>query len=153
MQLQQAHLLKHFAKFLALRGFQRLDRRQEAIDAYIEAINLLSGGHWMQRELHDRVVSLYRASGRLDDLVKYCRDQVARSPEQTAVRALLADVLAAAGKPDEGKAALAEAILAHRAENGPFSSVDELVQVKGIGAASLEKMRPHCYVGDGGAEE
>jgi len=49
--------------------------------------------------------------------------------------------------------ALAEAILAHRAENGPFSSVDELVQVKGIGAASLEKMRPHCYVGDGGAED
>ncbi|NLE59101.1 MAG: tetratricopeptide repeat protein, partial [Planctomycetes bacterium] len=91
-------------------SLERLDRRQEAIDAYIEAINLLSGGHWMQRELHDRVVSLYRASGRLDDLVKYCRDQVARSPEQTAVRALLADVLAAAGKPDEGKAALAEAI-------------------------------------------
>ena len=48
---------------------------------------------------------------------------------------------------------LAEAILSHRAENGPFSSVDDLVQVKGIGAASLEKMRPHCYVGEGEAED
>lgn len=35
----------------------------------------------------------------------------------------------------------AQAIIAHRDANGPFASVDELLEVKGIGAATLEKNR------------
>jgi len=35
----------------------------------------------------------------------------------------------------------AKAIVAHRAANGPFTSVDELLEVKGIGAATLDKNR------------
>lgn len=35
----------------------------------------------------------------------------------------------------------AKAIIAHRQEKGPFTSVDELLEVKGIGAATLEKNR------------
>lgn len=35
----------------------------------------------------------------------------------------------------------AKAIIAHRQANGPFTSVDELLEVKGIGAATLEKNR------------
>lgn len=35
----------------------------------------------------------------------------------------------------------AEAIVAYREENGPFKSVDDLLQVKGIGSATLEKNR------------
>ena len=35
----------------------------------------------------------------------------------------------------------AKAIIAHREANGPFTSVDELLEVKGIGAATLEKNR------------
>ena len=36
----------------------------------------------------------------------------------------------------------AEAIVAYRDENGPFKSVDDLVNVKGIGAKTLEHLRP-----------
>lgn len=32
-------------------------------------------------------------------------------------------------------------IIAYRDQNGPFSAVDQLVQVKGIGAKTLEKIR------------
>lgn len=40
----------------------------------------------------------------------------------------------------------AEAILEYRREKGPFSSVDELLQVKGIGEKTLEKLRPHIKI-------
>jgi len=42
---------------------------------------------------------------------------------------------------------MAERIIAHREENGLFSSVEDLVNVKGIGEATLEKLRPLTTVG------
>ncbi len=36
----------------------------------------------------------------------------------------------------------AEAIVAYRGEHGPFKSVDELINVKGIGEKMLEQLRP-----------
>jgi competence protein ComEA len=36
----------------------------------------------------------------------------------------------------------AEAIVAYRAANGPFKTVDELANVKGIGDKTLEQLRP-----------
>ncbi len=44
----------------------------------------------------------------------------------------------------ESKAA---AILALRKERGGFRSVDELLDVKGIGPKALEKLRPHVKLG------
>jgi competence protein ComEA len=38
--------------------------------------------------------------------------------------------------------ATATAILSHRETNGPFTSVDELLDVRGIGEAKLEQLRP-----------
>jgi competence protein ComEA len=38
--------------------------------------------------------------------------------------------------------ATASAILAHRDQHGPFSSVDDLIEVRGIGPAKLEAIRP-----------
>lgn len=40
----------------------------------------------------------------------------------------------------------AEKILQYRASNGQFRSVDELLEVKGIGAKTLEKLRPQVRV-------
>lgn len=40
----------------------------------------------------------------------------------------------------------AHAIVEHRDTNGPFASVDELLEVKGIGAATLEKNRERLSV-------
>lgn len=42
--------------------------------------------------------------------------------------------------------ALAERIVAHRQANGPFASVDDLVQVPGIGTAKLEALRAEATV-------
>jgi competence protein ComEA len=40
----------------------------------------------------------------------------------------------------------AQAIVDHRNANGPFASVDELLEVKGIGPATLEKNRGRLSV-------
>lgn len=42
--------------------------------------------------------------------------------------------------------AKAEAIIAHREANGAFTSVDELLEVKGIGKALLERNRERLAV-------
>jgi competence protein ComEA len=43
--------------------------------------------------------------------------------------------------------ALAERIIAYREEHGPFATTEDLVQVKGIGQATLEKLQPLITVG------
>lgn len=40
----------------------------------------------------------------------------------------------------------AEAIVQHRKENGPFKSMDQLIDVKGIGLATLEKNRDRIVI-------
>ena len=44
---------------------------------------------------------------------------------------------------------LAQRIIDYRTEHGPFSSLDELLEVKGIGEATLEKFRDHAVAGNG----
>jgi competence protein ComEA len=48
--------------------------------------------------------------------------------------------------------AKAEAIVAWREEHGPFKNVDELGQVKGIGAATLERNRDAILLSDGAGD-
>ncbi len=43
----------------------------------------------------------------------------------------------------------AEAIVAYRDEHGPFSSADDLAQVKGVGEKTVEKNRDVIEVGGG----
>ena len=44
--------------------------------------------------------------------------------------------------------ALAQRIIAYRTEHGPFRRVEDLLEVKGIGEATLEKFRQEVTVGD-----
>ena len=46
---------------------------------------------------------------------------------------------------------LAGRIIDYRDENGPFRSAEELLEVKGIGKATLEELRPHIALEDPGA--
>lgn len=91
------------------RSLEKLNKTQDAIHAYTDAIALLTGDHWLQEELHQRIVTLYRQSGRLDDLVAYCRERIDKSPEQSQMRMLLADVQAAMDNKDAAKKTLEEA--------------------------------------------
>lgn len=61
----------------------------------------------------------------------------------SADAATLAEVLNGVGP------AKAEAIVAHRKANGAFESADQLVEVKGIGLATVEKNRDRIQVGAG----
>lgn len=60
----------------------------------------------------------------------------------TASAAELARVLEGVGR------ARAEAIVEHRDRFGPFTSIDELRYVNGVGAATVERNRARMTVGD-----
>ena len=57
-----------------------------------------------------------------------------------------ADAVALEELPGIGPA-LADAIVEHRRRSGPFATVDELVEVSGIGPTKLEQIRPLATVG------
>ena len=59
-----------------------------------------------------------------------------------------ADAAALQGLPGIGETKAA-AIIAHRDANGPFASVDDLTNVKGIGEKTLEKLKEQITVGAG----
>lgn len=72
--------------------------------------------------------------------------EAVQSQVGTAVNVNTADVeTLQAGLIGIGKVK-AQAIVDHRTANGPFASVDELLEVKGIGAATLEKNRDRLSV-------
>ena len=43
---------------------------------------------------------------------------------------------------------IANRIIAHRQKFGPFSSVDDLLLIKGIGEARLNKIKDYITIGD-----
>ncbi|MCB1554891.1 MAG: helix-hairpin-helix domain-containing protein [Xanthomonadales bacterium] len=59
----------------------------------------------------------------------------------TATASEMAEVLNGVGDSK------AEAIVAHRKENGPFKSADQLAEVRGIGLKTVEKNRDRIVVG------
>jgi competence protein ComEA len=44
---------------------------------------------------------------------------------------------------------MAERIIAYREAHGRFHTLEDLIQVKGIGEATLEKLRPWITISDG----
>lgn len=61
----------------------------------------------------------------------------------TATAEQLADVLVGVGTSK------AEAIIAYREENGPFRQIDELINVRGIGMATVDNNRERIRLGMG----
>ena len=47
---------------------------------------------------------------------------------------------------------IAARIVEWRNENGPFSKIEELMNVTGIGERTFERLRPHVTVGDSGRD-
>ena len=65
--------------------------------------------------------------------------------QSTPLNVNTASVAALEGLPGIGPA-LAAAIVEHRQRSGPFTTVDELVEVSGIGPVKLERIRPLATV-------
>ena len=68
---------------------------------------------------------------------------VSNAPSSGGGGSVAADGLSAAeyGRPSGGRSTTAEAIITHREQNGPFATVDDLLDVRGIGEAKLEQLR------------
>lgn len=64
----------------------------------------------------------------------------------TATAEQLAETLNGVGQ------ARAEAIVAYREENGPFTHIDELVNVRGIGLATLDRNRDRIMLDEPASE-
>ena len=73
-------------------------------------------------------------------------ERAAQEPEEEPVDINAADVEELATLPGIGEK-LARRIVDYRAEHGPFSTVDELVNVSGIGEGKLEALRGHVRAG------
>ena len=69
----------------------------------------------------------------------------ASSPGVTTIDLNLADQAALEAVPGIGPVKAA-AIIAHRTEIGSFTSVEQLLEVSGIGPATLETMRPYVTI-------
>jgi len=79
-------------------------------------------------------------------VVLLARQGIAAEAQVVNVNTATAADLAALNGIGEVKA---QAIVDYRAKNGPFKSVDDLVQVSGIGEKLLAKLRPQLKVAAG----
>ncbi len=103
----------------------------------------------------ERAVVLFLAGALLvGSLVLALRTEEAPPPDETIPeRALESPIDLNAAEPElleelPGVGPVrAREIVRHRRERGGFRSVDELVEVRGIGPVTLERMRPHVVVG------
>lgn len=80
------------------------------------------------------------AGGFTGGLVAYDDPPVLPAPFAVDVNA--ADDVELAQLPGLGPA-MARRVVDHRRDHGPFTAIESLLDVPGIGAATLERMRPH----------
>lgn len=81
-----------------------------------------------------------KAQAAADEAIELATPQVSKINLNTADVAVLQRELFGIGE------AKAKAIIAYREENGPFASVDELLEVKGIGKTILERNQDKLVV-------
>ncbi|BAQ76072.1 MULTISPECIES: ComEA family DNA-binding protein [Pseudomonas] len=90
--------------------------------------------------LTTQAAPLVNAPASSPEIVELATAQSGKVNINTADQALLQRELFGIGE------AKAKAIVAYREENGPFASVDELLEVKGIGKTILERNRDKLEV-------
>ncbi|MBN2703820.1 MAG: hypothetical protein JXR23_06375, partial [Pontiellaceae bacterium] len=79
----------------------RMDRRKEAIDGLCEAFASTGQGSWLQRDLLDRIETLYRTADDLMGLANCCEGMLLRWPDNPELRRAYAGSLLACRKDEE----------------------------------------------------
>ncbi|MEZ5204065.1 MAG: helix-hairpin-helix domain-containing protein [Acidimicrobiales bacterium] len=87
------------------------------------------------------VVAGRGGSGSVPEVASGTGDPAAGEPASELIDLNVADAAALDSLPGVGPAT-ASAIIAYRESSGPFASVDDLLEVRGIGDAKLEQLRP-----------
>ena len=82
----------------------------EALEVYRRAMELMGRGNWLKRDLTERIISIHRRSGTLDELVARARADAEGSPQDLDAREFLARALREAGNEEEARGVLAAAV-------------------------------------------
>ena len=62
-----------------------------AINTYSEALTLTAPGNWIRKDLQDRIIAIYAATGDWDGLIKYYQKKLVDTPKNPELISLLAD--------------------------------------------------------------
>ena len=78
----------------------------DALATYERVLEATARGNWLRKEVEQRVVQIYRRTGRLEGLVERLEERLSQSPDDLAVSELLADVLLEMRELDRAAAVL-----------------------------------------------
>ncbi|HVL64921.1 MAG TPA: ComEA family DNA-binding protein [Actinomycetota bacterium] len=136
------HLLVHVAGAVRRPGLYRLPEGSRIADAVDAAGGPRRAAHLHALNLAAPVVDGARVEvpWRDREPAEAVSGDAAAAP--AAVNVNTADAAALEVIPGIGPVKAA-AIVAHREEHGPFRAIDALLEVTGIGPATLEQLRPH----------
>lgn len=80
---------------------------QKAVKAYRASMGYTRSGHWLRRELNERILQLHRENGKLGELVKFLQKKRRKSKRELAMVARLLDEL---GRDQEAEGAYKRAL-------------------------------------------
>lgn len=80
---------------------------KKAVKAYRSSMKFTRPGHWLRRELNERVLQLHRENGKLGELVKFLQKKRRKSKRELAMVARLLDEL---GRDQEAEVAYRKAL-------------------------------------------
>ncbi len=119
-------------------------------------VRMVRGGGHRARPDYTQEDSVFRARSAAPEPMNMAagQAQVADSARRTAPTKAAPRVVDINHAPKEALVslpgigdAMAERILAYRREHGPFHTIGELCNVKGIGKKKLERLAPYCTLG------
>lgn len=87
---------------------ERLGQGDQAVATYREALARLARGHWLKRDLHERILAVHQRAGTVDELIETSRADAADASDLDA-RELLARALVLSERREEARDVLTAA--------------------------------------------
>ena len=113
-------------------------RWQEAVKVYREAMEMTQGGHWLRKELGERILQIHREQGKLMDLVGYMQAKKRKDAAELAMLARLFDEL---GRDKEAREAYGKALKAAPRDSRLRLRLVTLLEVMGDQEGAIREYR------------